>query len=299
MKYLAIISTLFLSLFLSFAAYGQEYAKDENILYDVDNILREGMDIPKILLVGSFHFAYYGADAHVTKEEDQVNVLLPQRQKEVEELVDYIAQFKPNKIAVEGGRNSGYILRRYERYLEDPKSLKANEIDQIGFRLMKQFELDTLYGVNSYGLVRGLHNHTDSAVIRPILDSIYKDWNFSNEGEMSQRYSRMYDHDDKLALENELLPYFKHMNSDKIIDRDWGAYLTGDFKNGSYEGADALAMHWYSRNLRIMRNIQNITEPGDRILVIFGAGHMTILKNLFQSSAEYELVKFNDLPDLK
>lgn len=295
MKYLTLIA-LFL---LSFSLYGQEYPAEESILYDVDEILREGMDIPKVLLVGSFHFAYYGADAHVTKEEDQVNVLLPQRQKEVEELVDYIAQFKPNKIAVEGGRNSGYILRRYEKYLEKPKSLRANEIDQIAFRLMKRFELDTLYGVNSYGLVRDLHKHTDSTVIRPILDSIYKDWDFNSDSKISKRYSQVYDQDDKLALNNKLLPYFKHMNSDKIIDRDWGAYLTGDFKNGSYEGADALAMHWYSRNLRIMRNIQNITEPGDRILVIFGAGHMTILKNLMQASPEYELVKFNSLPDLK
>lgn len=295
MKYLAI----FAALLLFGSLYAQEYKDTEDLLFDPDELLREGIDVPKVLLVGSFHFAYYGADAHVTKEDDQVNVLLPHRQAEMEELVNYIAQFKPNKIAVEGGRNSGYILRRYEKYQKNPKKLRANEIDQIAFRLMKRFEIDTLYGVNSYGLVRGLHNHTDSTVIRPILDSIYKDWDFRNENDMSQRYSKLYDNDDKLALNNELLPYFKHMNSDKTIDRDWGAYLTGDFKNGSYEGADALAMHWYSRNLRIMRNIQNITEPGDRILVIFGAGHMTILKNLFQSSPEYELVKFNDLPDLK
>lgn len=275
----------------------ESFGQNDPILFDPDQILVQAEDkTPEVLLVGSFHFAYYGLDAHKTKEEDKVNVLSPERQAEMKKLVDYIAQFKPNKIAVEGGRNSGYIIRRYEKYLKKPHKNRANEIDQIAFPLMKQFGLDTLYGVNSYGLSRDLYRHPDSAVLVPLMDSIYKDWDFSNNNEMSKRYSMLYDKDDELALNNSLLDYFKHMNADKIIDRDWGAYLVGDFRNGSYEGADALAMHWYSRNLRIMRNIQNITEPGDRILIIFGAGHMSILKYLFQCSPEYKLIKFNDLP---
>lgn len=275
----------------------ESFAQNDPILFDPDQILVQAEDkTPEVLLVGSFHFAYYGLDAHVTKEEDQVNVLSEKRQAEMKELVEYIAQFKPTKIAVEGGRNSGYIIRRYEKFLKKPHKNRANEVDQIAFPLMKQFGLDTLYGVNSYGLSRDFYRHPDSAVLVPLMDSIYKDWDFNNTNKMSERYNKLYDKDDELALNNNLLDYFKHMNADKIIDRDWGAYLVGDFKNGSYEGADALAMHWYSRNLRIMRNIQNITEPGDRILVIFGAGHMSILKYLFQCSPEYKLIKFNDLP---
>lgn len=277
------------------SAQSQTYQESNQLLIDPDEILQKGQQVPEVLLVGSFHFAYYGLDAHVTKEEDEVNVLLPERQAQLRELVAYIAKFKPTKIAVEGGRNSGYILRRYEEYLEDSTSLRANEMDQIGFRLMKQFELDTLYGVNDYGISRDLYDHKDSAVYRPLIDSVYKDWDFSNDEAISQRYDKLLELDDKINKENTLLDYFKHMNSDKSIDRDFGAYLVGDFKNGSYEGADALAMHWYSRNLRIFRNIQNITEPEDRLLVIFGAGHMSILKNLFQCSPEYELIRFNEL----
>ncbi|MGB4930971.1 MAG: DUF5694 domain-containing protein, partial [Chitinophagales bacterium] len=60
-----------------------------------------------------------------------------------------------------------------------------------------------------------------------------------------------------------------------------------------YEGADALAMHWYSRNLRIYRNLQEITTaPDDRILVIIGQGHAQILTHLFECSNEFNLVKF-------
>ncbi|MBK7271465.1 MAG: hypothetical protein IPI07_18850 [Flavobacteriales bacterium] len=57
-------------------------------------------------------------------------------------------------------------------------------------------------------------------------------------------------------------------------DRDYGAYLAGDFTLGKYRGADGLAMHWYSRNLRIFWNVQELPlAPADRLLVLFGAGH--------------------------
>lgn len=266
---------------------------------DTDAILQKDDDIPQVLLVGSFHFAYYGMDAHKTKEENKIPILGEKGQREVEELVAYIDRFKPNKIVVEGGRNSGYILRRYERYLADPTTQRANEIDQIAFRLMKKHQLDTLYGVDSGTLMRGLYYHKDSTVLRPILDSIFTDWDFSSDEKYSLRYNEWYEKEDEIAAKASLLDYFKFMNDKKIVDRGWGAYLVGDFKNGTYEGADATALHWYARNLRIFRNIQNVTEPGDRILVIFGAGHMTILDNLFDATPEYDLVRFGELENWK
>ncbi|MEP7266457.1 MAG: DUF5694 domain-containing protein, partial [Saprospiraceae bacterium] len=51
---------------------------------------------------------------------------------------------------------------------------------------------------------------------------------------------------------------------------------------------------WFNRNLRIFRNIQKINaKPTDRILVIFGAGHMNLLNIFFKASPEYKLVERN------
>ena len=263
--------------------------------FDTDKILQRDDNIPEILLVGSFHFAYYGLDGHVTKEENKYPILSPKGQKDVEELVAYIEQFKPTKIMVESGKNTGFLMRRYEDYLKNPKSLKANEIDQIGFRLMKKFNIDTLYGVDDYGLNGDLANHQDSMVTRPILEDIFEGWDYRSEEKYSKRYSEWYDKEEEMALQSSLLNYFKYMNSDHSLNRGWGAYLVGDFMTEDHSGPDALAISWYSRNLRILRNIQKNTEPQDRILIIFGAGHMTILKNLFESTPQYNLVKFGDL----
>ena len=263
---------------------------------DPDEFLIKGDTFPKVLLVGTFHFAYYGLDAHVTSEENKVDILSPQKQKEMKELVDYIARFQPTKLVVEGGRNSGYLVNQYRRYKNGEAQLRAREIDQICFRLMDQFNIDTLYGADASGLSHNMRNSKDSTCLNPFLTELFKDWDFKNDSEMDQRYNEWYEYGDQLSTQIPLLDYFKIMNSDKEIKRMHGAYLVGDFKLDEHRGADALALYWYTRNLRIFRNIQNLdTKPDDRILVLFGAGHMSILKQLFESTPEYELIPFGDL----
>lgn len=263
---------------------------------DPDSILVGERQLPRVLLVGTFHFEYYDLDAHVTDKEKRVNVMEPRRQKEMEELVEYIARFKPTAIAVEAGPNTTWLMKRYRHYKASDSLVNADEMAQIGFRLMDRFALDTIHGVDASALVEDLWEHRDSLQIRPLLDSIYADWDFQSDDATSQRYSTWYGSFDKYHVKHSLLNSFLYQNSDKALDRDYGAYLSGDFKLGSYRGADALAMHWYSRNLRIFRNIQELAlKPEDRLLVLFGAGHVAILKQLFTCSPEYELVKFGDL----
>ena len=269
-------------------------SQDPNIP-DPDSILVRGPR-PQVLLVGSFHFAYYGLDAHVTDKEKRVNVMGPERQQEMEELVDHIARFKPTAIAVEADPNTSKLMKRYRDYLRTDSLTRADEREQVGFRLMKRSRLDTLYCVDASELLSDLWNHRDSMQLHPLLDSIYADWDFTSADEISQRYNAWYNSFDDHHVSHTLLESFLYHNADKSLDRDFGAYLNGDFKLGSYRGADALAMHWYARNLRILRNIQELhLKPTDRLVVIFGAGHMGVLKHLLECTPEFELVKFGEL----
>jgi hypothetical protein len=263
---------------------------------DPDSILVGNRKQPSVLLVGSFHFAYYGLDAHKTAKDAQVDVKTKEKQAQLEELLDYIALFRPTKIAVEAGRNTGYLMKRYQAYRNGTRELEKDEIEQIGFRLMRRFDLDTIYGVNDGTLAHALALSKDSNAVRPVIDSIFQDWDFRSNDTISGLYKKWYDYKDQLALKIPLLEYFRYFNSDKVLNRGYGAYLTGDFTLGNTRGADALAMHWYSRNLRIYRHIQQIvTSPDDRILVLFGQGHIQILKHLFECSPEFRLIKFDAL----
>ncbi|MFM1932477.1 MAG: hypothetical protein RL226_1780, partial [Bacteroidota bacterium] len=253
--------------------------------------------IPEVLLVGAFHFAYYNLDAHKVKEEDQIDILHPSIQKEIKELVDYIAAFQPTMICVESGPNTGYLMRNYEEWLAGTRDLQKSETEQLAFRLMHQFGLDTIYGVNDGTLVYDLLEHKDSLCFLPIIDSLFAEWDFRSNDPSSVRYNNWYNYEDSISRYYTMLEMFQFMNTHKYRERTYGSYLVGDFKNGSNsEGADALALHWYSRNLRIYRNILDLhPKPNDRIMVLFGAGHMGILDHLFRASPEFRLIEFSEL----
>lgn len=289
-------SISFLALLTSMYFVTMSSGKCQTATFDCEKYVTKDLPVTQILPVGTFHFAYYNLDAHVTDKTQQKNILSPKIQAEMEELINHIALFKPNKIAIESGKNTGYLMERYRAYQRGERQLEADEIEQIGFRLLDRFNLDTLYGCNDYTLVGSLWNHRDSLVLHPILDSIFNDWDFMSDDEISKRYKLLYQAEDSLNLNSSLLEFFKYLNSRERLNLGYGAYLCGDFKNGTTEGADALAMHWYSRNLRIFRNIQNITtSENDRILVLFGAGHIEILGHLFDCSAAYNRIEFNEL----
>ena len=44
-----------------------------------------------------------------------------------------------------------------------------------------------------------------------------------------------------------------------------------------YTGADIVGT-WFERNLKIFSNLHRISEPGDRVFVIYGAGHIPHLR---------------------
>ena len=103
-----------------------------------DNILMENEKSPKVLLVGTFHFAYFDQDQYKTEESNKVNMLSEKRQKEVLELVNYIAKFKPNKICVEDFNKENILMTNYKNYQKGKYKLTADEnslqiIQQISF----------------------------------------------------------------------------------------------------------------------------------------------------------------------
>lgn len=289
-----IIKSIVIWLALTLAIISGTYAQSSQ--QDPDSVLVGGRKQPAIFLVGTFHFAYYNFDAHKTSKENQVDILSDKKQKELNELLEYIYKFKPTKIAVESGPITGYLIKRYQAYKKGERKLGKDEIEQMGFRLLDKFNLDTIYGINDQGIFGDLYDCKDSLVIRPILDSISKGYDYMSDDPISKLYREFYKENDSLAGKVSLLEYFKYRNSDKVLDRGFGAYLNGDFKLGNKRGADMMALEWYSRNLRIYRHIQQITKsPEDRILVIMGWGHITVLKHLLECSPEFKLVKFNQL----
>src|SRR5687767_2952087 len=88
--------------------------------------------MPSLLVVGTPHFA--SAGRHVVNVTVP-DVLTPERQREIEAVVDRLAAFRPTRVAVEwDADDQGRLDQRYADYRAGRYSLSANEIDQIGLR---------------------------------------------------------------------------------------------------------------------------------------------------------------------
>lgn len=247
----------------------------------------------KVLVVGTFHFDYPNLDAHKTNKEDQVDVLSPKTAKEVTELVEYIKKFKPTKIAIEAWP-SWNANQKLGEYNEGKHRDKRDERYQLAMRLASELKINELFSIDTESVLDDLEKHfgkTDSAFFK----NLSKDYDFRSDDPISQQFTVFYKSSEPKNFKS-LLDTFTYMNSKESHQYGYGAYLSGDFKLREHDGADMLALYWYSRNLRMFRNIQNIPHnTEDRILVIAGNGHAAVLRQLFTSSAEYEFTEFSSL----
>jgi len=244
----------------------------------------------KVLVVGTFHFDYPGLDAHKTSDEDKIDVLKEPKKSEVTELVEYIKKFKPKKIAIEAF-DSWKATEKLKEYKNGEHRDKRDERYQLAMRIANELQLDTLYAIDANTMSEDLEKIDSS-----YTNSLFKDFDFQSDDPYNKYVYDWITEDEKIIPKVNLLDYFKHFNSKESHQYGYGAYLVGDFKLDNLRGADILASWWYNRNLRIFRKLQEITEsPNDRILVIFGNGHATILRQLLEASPEYEFVEFDSL----
>ena len=113
----------------------------------------------------------------------------------------------------------------------------------------------------------------------------------------SEYYLEHYTRIDERKTQGSLRETLLELNRLPNILNMHGNYLVDHFKVGvgsEYPGVDVMTA-WYNRNLRIFANLQRITEPpGERLLIIYGAGHVPILRHCAEASPEYDLVEVSD-----
>jgi Family of unknown function (DUF5694) len=238
---------------------------------------------PEILVLGTYHMANPGRDQHNMAADD---VLAPRRQQQIAQLVEVLARFRPTKIAIESTVGSTHVTAHYADYLAGKYELTRNEDEQIGFRLARQLGHKQIYPVDEdgdfpYGRVANYAKASGgTARLEAVQAAIEK---------------RVREQDDYLHS-HSVLETLALMNSDAAVARDVASYLEfvpfGD--PDDYAGPDLLAM-WYQRNIRIYRNIVALIDsPEERVLVIYGAGHLGWLRQDALNDAGVRLRKLAD-----
>lgn len=241
----------------------------------------------QVMVLGSYHMNNPGADVYNMEADD---VLTPKRQAEIKDLAAALAKFKPTKIALErsyGGRIDSLKQAHYQQYLVGKYNLTRNEDEQVGFRLAKMMGHSQVYCVDNNDVGFDFGTMMDYATEHDQLSAL------ENGRKFAEALMKKSEEDLRSMT---IRQYFKNMNQPESIKQSHGFYM--DFckvgKGNDFPGADLVA-DWYKRNIRIFSNINKITtSKEDRILVIFGAGHAPILRELIEYANDYELVEAVD-----
>jgi len=235
---------------------------------------------PEILILGTYHMANPGRDIYNMQADD---VLAPKRQQEIGQLIEVLKKFHPTKIAIEAEVGSEKATQQYADYLAGKYTLTGNETNQLGYRLAKELGHKTIYPVDEEGDFPWEHVA-----------------NYAKANGVSEKFAAAGDSMAKLVKEQDeflhshtILEMYEYLNADSMSAKGVAFYYSlvpyGD--PGDYAGPDLLAA-WYQRNIRIYHNIGKLIDsPNDKILVIFGAGHLGWLRQDAASDATVRLRK--------
>ncbi len=238
---------------------------------------------PEVLILGTFHMSNPGRDVQNMQADD---MLSERRQREIMALMEVLRRFRPTKIAIEDNVNSSRAKRQFADYVAGTYTLSRNEIDQIGYRLAKELGHTTIYPVDEdgeyqymrvrhYAIAKGMKSQFDSMEAQSAAG-------VKRAGEFLRTHTVI----DMLARINE--------------DSSVAKSLAGDYsyvqfgEPWEYAGSDLLT-YWFQRNMRIYRNIQMLaTSADDRLLVIYGGGHLPWLRGAVAGDVKFTLRKFSE-----
>lgn len=284
-----VILVLVMSVFYS--CINDNTAKSDSFILSETEISKKQI---QVLTLGTFHFNFPNLDIAKTDDADKIDVLDAKYQKEIESIVQSLAQFEPTKIVIEREpKQQKQYDSLYNAYLNGKHSLSRSEEQQIGFRLAKMLGLNQLYCTDAWG-----SDYEETKKITEGTDTISKnrfiEYFYTNPDSLLYSFK-----DEKTLFKSKgILAELKKMNSEEYVKKGLGDYLIGVFKYETEDykqfGPDYVTSWWFNRNLRIFRNIQRIDATAeDRILVIYGAGHMNLLNVFFEASPEYNLIPVN------
>lgn len=249
-----------------------------------------GVKPTKVMLVGTFHFAYQNLDMHKTDKKNMRDILSQKSQAELQQLLDVLRAYKPTRIYLES-KDQPWLDSSYNACTDSTLKTKPNERIQIGFRLAKELKMAKVYSVDADEVISDWNNVDSVSLIKVLGSDSLADKPHTRL--LGKTYEAYYTYSDSVCATLPLLDAFIYLNDPRNLQLNEGVYVSGYFNTLSNYGPDFLATWFMDRNLRIFNNVLlSKPSPDDRILILFGAGHVPFLKHSFESSPDFAYVDF-------
>ncbi len=239
----------------------------------------------EVMVVGTYHMANPGRDIHNVKADD---VLKPQRQGELEALAAALAEFRPTKIVVERvAKTPELIDHRFAEFTPADLMKSRDERVQVAYRLAYRLGHKTVYAIDE-----------DPGPGEPDyfpFDKVVA-WAKANNAQgridaIMAEGANAVKQIEEAQVKGSIADVLLGLNTAERTRQDQELYYTmlGIGDTEAQPGADLNAM-WYLRNAKIFAKLMTVAKPGDRVLVVYGAGHNYWLRHFASTAAGYRSV---------
>ena len=234
-----------------------------------------GNEPAEVMLFGVFHFSSPGLDTVKTRH---VDVMTAENQQYLNALAQRISKFEPTVVLLEfNPEQQSEMQDRFQSYLSDDYELPVNEIYQLGFRIAGLSDVETIFSFDEREI------GWDADPLFEYMPEHDKPAQHAFDALITRVTQEQQDAHDTMSLA-QLLMRTNDTEQDRLNKSLY--LLTNPVGAGdNFVGADAAAS-WWHRNFRMYAKIQKHAQPGERVLVIGGQGHIAILRDLLASDLD-------------
>jgi len=235
-----------------------------------------------VMVVGTYHFDNPGRDVVTFKAED---VLKPRRQRELERLATALAAFRPTRVMTERQvADASLSDPGYAAFTAADMARHRGERVQIAYRLADILGLKTVEGIDEQPSA----GEPDYFPFPKVQQWAAANGQSANLESLMATAAKMATEVEQLQAAQPIAGVLAEINRPERAAADQEIYYSL-LRFGGTEaqpGADLNAM-WYLRNAKIFAKLMTVAKPGDRIVVVYGSGHVYWLRHFAATTPGY------------
>lgn len=256
--------------------------------FAIDDDDRPAEPLVEVMVLGTYHMDNPGLDLNNMQADD---VTTPKRQQELEQVARLLAKFKPTKIAVEAVSEApDRAVANYAKFTPADLAQSKDERVQIAYRLARQLGHSIVYGIDERS------EKIDYFPFDPLMTFAKRTGREAELAGLLETGKEYVLNMEKMQRKGTVADLLLWLNEPTDIDRQHGVGYLDVLRVGAgteQPGADLNAM-WFLRNAKIFAKLAEVTQPGDRVLVVFGAGHNYWLRYFARATPGFQLAEPND-----
>jgi hypothetical protein len=242
----------------------------------------------EVMVVGVYHMANPGQDTHNIHVDD---VTAPSKQAQIAAAVAALARFRPTTVALEtDDADANGLDRGFARFTPAMLTTNRNERVQLGYRLARVAGITRVLAVDAQP-GPGEPDFFPFEAVQEWAKAHGRADELVRQSNAIQSAAERFGGEQKTRSVADLLGSINAPDSPLGEGQQRNFYLPLlTFGAGTDQPGAVLNGRWYTRNALIVAKLVQAARPGDRIVLMFGSGHLYWLRQIIAGLPGYRLV---------